>query len=149
MGIVSFIMSLLSKWPRKARAPGKKDKPAARVLVVDDDVSVCDVLEEFLRSRGYEVYAALDGPNAIATVKEVRPHIVLLDIIMPGMGGIKVLKEIKRVDPSASVIMVTGVGDDELARRTLELGAYDYITKPVNFDYLENALMVKIIDLLG
>jgi two-component system NtrC family response regulator len=149
MGIVSFIMSLLSKWLRKASAPGKKDKPAARVLVVDDDVTVCDVLEEFLRYKGYDVYAALDGPTGIAKVKEVRPHIVLLDIIMPGMGGIEVLKEIKRIDPSVGVIMVTGVGDDELGRRTLELGAYDYITKPVNFDYLEKALMVKIIDLLG
>lgn len=121
----------------------------ARVLVVDDHVTVCNVLEEFLRSRGYDVYTALDGPTAIAKVKELRPHIVLLDIIMPGMGGIEVLKEIKRIDPSVGVIMLTGVGDDELGRRTLELGAYEYITKPINFDYLENALMVKTIDLLG
>jgi DNA-binding response OmpR family regulator len=121
----------------------------ARVLVVDDNVTVCNVLEEFLRSRGYDVYTALDGPNAIAKVKELRPHIVLLDIIMPGMGGIEVLKEIKRIDPSVGVIMLTGVGDDELGRRTLELGAYEYITKPINFNYLENALMVKTIDLLG
>jgi DNA-binding response OmpR family regulator len=121
----------------------------ARVLVVDDHVTVCSVLEEFLRSRGYDVYTALDGPTAIAKVKELRPHIVLLDIIMPGMGGIEVLKEIKRIDPSVGVIMLTGVGDDELGRRTLELGAYEYITKPINFNYLENALMVKTIDLLG
>jgi DNA-binding response OmpR family regulator len=121
----------------------------ARVLVVDDHVTVCNVLEEFLRSRGYDVYTALDGPTAIAKVKEFRPHIVLLDIIMPGMGGIEVLKEIKRIDPSVGVIMLTGVGDDELGRRTLELGAYEYITKPINFNYLENALMVKTIDLLG
>lgn len=121
----------------------------ARVLVVDDSVTVCNVLEEFLRSRGYDVYTALDGPTAIAKVKELRPHIVLIDIIMPGMGGIEVLKEIKRIDPSVGVIMLTGVGDDELGRRTLELGAYEYITKPINFEYLENALMVKTIDLLG
>ena len=67
--------------------------------MVDDSVTVCNVLEEFLRSRGYGVYTALDGPTAIAKVKELRPHIVLLDIIMPGMGGIEVLKEIKRIDP--------------------------------------------------
>jgi DNA-binding response OmpR family regulator len=149
MGMISLIKSVLSKWPRKASTPGREDKPVARVLVVDDNVTVCNVLEEFLRSRGYDVYTALDGPNAIAKVKELRPHIVLLDIIMPGMGGIEVLKEIKRIDPSVGVIMLTGVGDDELGRRTLELGAYEYITKPINFDYLENALMVKTIDLLG
>ena len=149
MGIVSFILSLLSKGPKKASTPGRKDKPMVRILVVDDDVTVCDVLEEFLRSRGYDVYTALDGPNAIAKVKEVRPHIVLLDIMMPGMGGIETLKEIRKVDPSVGVIMVTGVRDDELGRRTLELGAYDYITKPIDFDYLETVLKVKMIDLLG
>ena len=120
-----------------------------KILVVEDEITICNVLREFLSLKGYEVYTALDGPAAIAKVKEFRPHIVLLDIIMPGMGGIQVLKEIKKVDPRAGVIMVTGVGDNELGRRALELGAYDYITKPVNFDYLETVLRVKMIDLLG
>jgi DNA-binding response OmpR family regulator len=142
-------VSLLSKWPKKASTLGRKDKPVLRVLVVDDDITVCDILEEFLRSRGYEAYTALDGPAAIAKVKELRPHIVLLDIIMPGMGGMEILKEIKRIDPSVAVIMVTGVGDNEVGRRALELGAYDYITKPVDFNYLETVLKVKLIDLLG
>ena len=120
-----------------------------RILVVDDEIAICNLLRKFLDLKGYEVYTALDGPAAIAKVKEFRPHIVLLDIMMPGMGGIQVLKEIKKVDPRAGVIMVTGVGDNELGRRALELGAYDYITKPVNFDYLETVLRVKMIDLLG
>jgi two-component system OmpR family response regulator len=120
-----------------------------RILVVDDEVEVCSVLRDFLTVKGFEAYTALDGQTAITKVKDIRPHIVLLDIIMPGMGGIEVLKEIKRVDPSVAVIMVTGVRDDELGRRTFELGAYDYITKPVDFDYLETLLKVKIIDLLG
>ena len=120
-----------------------------RILVVDDEIAICNLLRKFLDLKGYEVYTALDGPAAIAKVKELRPHIVLLDIMMPGMGGIQVLKEIKKVHPRAGVIMVTGVGDNELGRRALELGAYDYITKPVNFDYLETVLRVKMIDLLG
>jgi DNA-binding response OmpR family regulator len=146
---VCSIVSLLSKSPKKASTLGRKDKPVLRVLVVDDDVTGCKVLGEFLRSRGYEAYTALDGPAAIAKVKEIRPHIVLLDIIMPGMGGMEILKEIKRIDPSVAVIMVTGVGDNEVGRRALELGAYDYITKPVDFNYLETVLKVKLIDLLG
>lgn len=124
-------------------------KKMEKILVVDDEISICNLLRKFLDLKGYEVYTALDGPAAIAKVKEFRPHIVLLDIMMPGMGGIQVLKEIKKVDPRAGVIMVTGVGDNELGRRALELGAYDYITKPVNFDYLETVLRVKMIDLLG
>ena len=120
-----------------------------KILVVEDEITIRNVLREFLSLKGYEVYTALDGAAAIAKVKELRPHIVLLDIMMRGMGGIQVLKEIKKIDPRAGVIMVTGVGDNELGRRALELGAYDYITKPVNFDYLETVLRVKMIDLLG
>ena len=120
-----------------------------RIFLVDDEIAICTLLRKFLTSKGYEVYTALDGQTAIARVKELKPHIVLLDIMMPGMGGIETLKEIKKVDPRVGVIMVIGVGDDELGRRTLELGAYEYITKPVNFDYLETVLKVKMIDLLG
>jgi DNA-binding NtrC family response regulator len=120
-----------------------------RILVVDDEIEVCNVLQEFLSSKGYEVYSALDGPTAISKVKEVRPHIVLLDIIMPGMGGIDVLKEIGEVDSRVGVIMVTAVADHELAKRAIELGAYDYLTKPMDLDYLETVVLVKIIDLLG
>jgi DNA-binding NtrC family response regulator len=120
-----------------------------RILVVDDEIEVCNVLQEFLSSKGYEVYSALDGATAISKVKEVRPHIVLLDIIMPGMGGIDALKEIREVDDRVGVIMVTAVADHELAKRAIELGAYDYLTKPMDLDYLETVVLVKIIDLLG
>jgi len=120
-----------------------------RILVVDDEIHACDVLEKFFNLKGYEVYTAQDGQAAINKVKEFRPHIVLLDIMMPGMGGIDVLKEIKKIDPAAGVIMVTAVADEELAKRALELGAYDYITKPVNLNYLETVVIVKIVDFLG
>ena len=65
------------------------------------------------------------------------------------MGGIDALKEIRKIDPRVGVIMVTAISDEELGKRAIALGACDYITKPLNFDYLETALMVKMIDLLG
>ncbi len=120
-----------------------------RILVVDDEIEQCNVLKKFLSLKGYEVDTATNGSAAIDKVKQVRPHIVLLDIRMPEMDGIEVLQEIKKADPAVGVIMVTGVTDHEEAKKTLELGAYDYITKPVDFDYLETVLMVKIVDLLG
>ena len=120
-----------------------------RILVVDDDVKVCNILKEFLSSKGYEVYTAFSGKEAIKKVKEIRPHIVLLDIIMPAMGGIEALKEIKRIDPGVCVVMITAVIDKELALRTLELGAYDYITKPLDLKYIETVVLVKIIDITG
>lgn len=120
-----------------------------RVLIVDDEIETCNVLKEFLDLKGYETEIALNGKDAIKKVKEIRPHIVLLDIMMPGMDGIETLKEIKKIDPRVGVIMVTAVSDEELAKSTLKLGAYEYITKPVDIDYLETVLMVKIVDLLG
>jgi DNA-binding response OmpR family regulator len=120
-----------------------------RILVVDDEVAICNLLKEFLSRKGYDVYTAPDGRAAIAMVKERRPHIVLLDIMMPGMGGIDTLKEIKKVDPRVVVIMLTAIADNELGLRTLELGASDYICKPLDLSYLESLLAVKTIDLLG
>ena len=81
-----------------------------RILVVDDEIAICNLLRQFLTSKGYEVYTAPDGQTAIARVRELRPHIVLLDIMMPGMGGIDTLKEIKKVDPRVAVIMLTAIG---------------------------------------
>jgi two-component system OmpR family response regulator len=120
-----------------------------RILVVDDETTIRNLLKEFLSRKGYDVYTAPDGRTAIAEVKEIRPHIVLLDIMMPGMGGIDTLKEIRKIDPRVGVIMVTGISDEELGKRAIALGACDYITKPLNFDYLESALLVKMMDLLG
>lgn len=120
-----------------------------RILVVDDDIEICSVLEDFLNLKGYAVYTASNGENAVRQVKEVKPHIILLDVAMPGIDGIETLQEIKKVDPAVGVIMITSVVDEELARRAIASGAYEYITKPLDFHYLEIVLLVKIIDLLA
>lgn len=118
----------------------------ARILVVDDEFEVCNILKKFLTSKGYEVNTAMDGEAAIKKVKEFSPNVVLLDIMMPGIGGIETLKEIKKIDPSIGVIMVTAVIDEDLAKRALEIGAFEYITKPINLHYLENVVLVKMTD---
>lgn len=115
-----------------------------RILVVDDEMNVIRLLEKFLISKEYEVFTAADGPTAVDKVKKLKPQIVLLDVLMPGMNGVDVLREIKEAEPDTSVIMVTAVGDEEIARDCLKLGAFDYITKPINLDYLETCLLVKM-----
>ncbi len=120
-----------------------------RILVVDDEVEVLGMLEAFLSAKGYTVHTAQSGRGALELVKEVRPHIVLLDIMMPEMSGIEVLKKIKAMDPAIGVVMATAIKDEELAKKTMELGAYDYIVKPFNLNYLENVLLVKMADILG
>lgn len=118
----------------------------AKILVVDDEIEACNALKEFLGLKGYEVYTAQDGKTAIDKVQELRPQLILLDMIMPGMHGIEVLKEIKKIDPEIGVIMVTVVTDEAQAKKALKLGAYDYITKPVDLNYLDTVVMVKILD---
>jgi DNA-binding response OmpR family regulator len=119
-----------------------------KILVVDDEPEACDALKEFLSMKGYEVSTAQDGQTALRRLKKYKPQIVLLDVIMPGMNGIEVLQEIKKMDPKIGVIMVTVVTDEAQAKKTLELGAYDYITKPVDLNYLETVVLVKILDYL-
>lgn len=114
-----------------------------RVLVVDDEINILRLLKRFLTSKSYEVSVATDGRMALQKVKEVNPDIVLLDIMMPGFGGIDTLKEIKKINPKISVIMITALIDEEVAKRTLQLGAADYIVKPINIDYLETCLLVN------
>ncbi|MFH1241149.1 MAG: response regulator [Pseudomonadota bacterium] len=120
-----------------------------KILVVDDESHVVRLLKKFLGSKKYEVYTATNGMEAIEKVKKVDPHIVLLDILMPGMGGMDCLKEIKKLNPKTVVVMVTAVIDEELAIRALQLGADDYITKPLDLNYIETVVLVKIIQLLG
>ena len=120
-----------------------------RILVVDDEIEVCRTLKDFLVLKGYEVQTAQSGKEALEKVKAFNPHVVLLDIIMPGMGGIDTMKEIKAIAPKTGIIMVTAVAEEKVAQKTLEIGAYDYILKPFDLEYLESVIMVKIIDVLA
>jgi DNA-binding response OmpR family regulator len=116
----------------------------ARVLVVDDHAAVRDLLREFLVIKGYEVDEAATGAEALSRLREGRPHLVLLDLTLPDMSGLVVLREVQAIDPAVGVIMITGVQEDEMARVALQAGAFDYITKPVDLGYLERSLWHKI-----
>ena len=117
-----------------------------KILVVDDEQAVCNMLKKFLSNKGYETIIALSGEEAIIKVKEEKPHVVLLDIKMPKMDGLEALKRIKEIDKEVGVVMITAVKDEEMGKKCLELGAYDYITKPLPLDYLESVLLIKLLD---
>ncbi len=131
--------------------PGKsKDEHLkGKILVVDDDVMVRNFLERFLSKKSYQVDTAENGNQAIEIIKKERPHLVLLDIKMPAMNGIDVLKEIKKIDPSVGVIMITALQEEEIAQEAMRLGADDYICKPFDIDYLENSVLAKIVLMTG
>jgi DNA-binding response OmpR family regulator len=115
-----------------------------RVLVVDDEPDFIELLREFLTVKGYEVTAASDGEEALRKVKEDRPHLILLDVRMPKMNGLEVLKQVREIDHEVGVIMVTAVNEEETGRQALKMGAFDYITKPLDLNYLERSLWYKI-----
>jgi two-component system, NtrC family, response regulator AtoC len=114
------------------------------VLVVDDESSVREILAEFLTLKGYEVKSASNGVEALRLVQEDRPHLILLDVCMPGMNGLEVLQKIREIDQEVGVIMVTGFNEDGMGLEALQLGAFDYITKPLDFEYLERAVWYNV-----
>ena len=110
------------------------------ILLVDDERDIREVLNLSLSDMGYQVYEAENGDQALGIFKEVLPAIVLTDIKMPVMDGIELLEKVKRENPEAEVIMITGHGDMDLAIKSLKYKATDFITKPINVDVLEIAL---------
>lgn len=103
----------------------------ARILIVDDDPSIGEVLELFLRAEGYDTRVALSGPAAITTFDEYQPHLVLLDLNLPGMDGISVCRTIREYS-GTPIIMVTARTDPQDIVHGLEAGADDYVEKPFN-----------------
>lgn len=100
------------------------------VLVVDDAEFMIRVLEEMFASEGYAVRAARSGPEALALYEEVLPDLVTLDVVMPGMDGLEVLRRLREIDPSAKVIVVSAVGLEARVMEAVRLGARNYILKP-------------------
>ena len=117
---------------------------AGKVLVVDDEPEVRQVLHEFLVSRGYEVALAANGSEALDSLQALKPDLILLDVAMPGMDGVETLKRIVAVDPSLPVIMVTANADIGVTSKLLALGAVDYVPKPFDLDYLDQAVSIQV-----
>ncbi|MBN1843757.1 MAG: response regulator [Deltaproteobacteria bacterium] len=112
----------------------------SKLLLIDDEESIRKVLGLYLRSKGYEVITAADGPKGIDLFLQERPPIVLTDMKMPGMDGIEVLRRIKEASPETEVIVITGHGDMDLAIQSLKLNASDFVTKPVGDEVISVAL---------
>ena len=118
--------------------------PVARILVIDDNPDVVDILVTCLRGEGYGILGARTSDEGLKLVSLSRPDLVLLDILMPGLNGIEVLKRIRSITPTTKVIMVTGNADLPLAREALELGAVAYVDKPFDLAYLKRVVAMAL-----
>jgi len=120
------------------------EKPAAerslRALVVDDQESVRSVLRRFISRLGWEVATAENGFQAVESAKKKRFDLYVLDVRMPGMNGLETLREIRRIDPSAQVVMMTGCADMNILPAIRAEGVIDILAKPFDLGRLREIL---------
>ena len=128
--------------PRQAPAPAPH--PAGKnngvVLLADDDIPFKRALARLLSDDGYEVLQADDGERAVQLALVRRPDVAVLDISMPGLDGVAVLRELAPELPRTGFIMLSGRDDGDVARACLEIGALDYLTKPADIEKLEGII---------
>jgi DNA-binding NtrC family response regulator len=107
-----------------------------KLMLVDDEERFLSTTAKLLARKGFKVFTALSGSEALDHLKQHNIHVVILDVKMPGMDGIAILKEIKRSFPLVEVVMLTGHGTVESAVEGLKSGATDFLSKPMDIDEL-------------
>ena len=112
-----------------------------KLLLVDDEQDFVETLAERLRLRDFGSTVALDGETALSIVKEGVPDVMLLDIMMPGINGLEVIERVQENYPNLHVFIVTGHGGEKEKTRAMQLGAFAYMTKPVDFETLIITIM--------
>lgn len=118
-----------------------------KLIVVDDEERICNYLTEFFKKRGYQTFGFTSSKEALSAVEKERPNIILLDINMPEMDGLELLKKIREVDKESKIIMVTVVNDKAIEQEAIEFGADAFVKKPFYSDYLEDVVLGKIEEL--
>jgi two-component system nitrogen regulation response regulator NtrX len=113
----------------------------SKILIIEDDKAIVDVLRMILEHDGYSIDHAFNGQIGIQKFKDIDPDVVLLDIKMPRMDGIEVLQELKKINQKSIIIMISGHGNIETAVQTTKLGAYDFISKPFDVDRLKLTIL--------
>ena len=110
------------------------------VLIVDDEGQFVDAVVERLRLRGFDAKGVTSGHDAMELLHQGSYDVVLLDVKMPGLGGLEVIRKVKEKWPDLQVVMLTGHGSSQDAEKGMELGAFEYVMKPVNIDDLTDIL---------
>jgi DNA-binding NtrC family response regulator len=113
---------------------------AIKVMLIDDEVAFANTLAQRLRMRDLKVDTAYDGEQALSKLKQAETDIIVLDLKMPGMHGMEVLKEIKKAYPDIQVIVLSGHGTDKDEEEARRLGGFDFLKKPADIDHLEHKI---------
>jgi DNA-binding response OmpR family regulator len=113
-----------------------KKKKDIKVLLVDDEIAFVNTLAQRLRMRKLLVDTVYDGEQALSYIKEIEPDVIVLDLKMPGLHGIEVLREIKKIKREIQVIILTGHGTEKDEEEAKKLGGFDFLRKPADIDLL-------------
>jgi len=117
-----------------------------KILIIEDDVAFCLMMKTFLTKKGFEVFSAFSFKEATAILKEQKLHLVLTDVRLPDSDGIEILKHVKEVDTSIQVILMTGYTDIKTAVNVMKIGAFDYVSKPINSEEILHAIQTALAD---
>jgi two-component system, response regulator, stage 0 sporulation protein F len=118
---------------------------SSKILIVDDQYGIRILLNEVFQKEGYTTYQAANGMQALEIVRKHRPDLVLLDMKIPGMDGIEILKRLKEIDQDIKVIIMTAYGELDMIQETKELGAIMHFAKPFDIDDLREAVKKHLI----
>jgi len=115
-----------------------------KILIVDDEPGVCDIIYKTFTYSGFTAFTATKAKKALSILKKEKPKIVFLDILMPDVDGLELLKQMKEIDPGLIVIIVTAKQDEETRNKALQYGADEVVTKPFSHNYLRDVVVEKI-----
>ncbi len=112
----------------------------SRVLVVDDDPGMLELMEVYISRQGFQVIGVPSGEDALGTLDDTQPDLVILDLVLPGMGGLDVLRQLKQALPRVPVVMVSGHGQARNIVESMRRGASDFLRKPFELEELDRVL---------
>ncbi len=121
-------------------AVGPCRRTRRKVLIVDDEYLIRHAMQKLMEDEGFSAFTAGCGDDALRQLSEQKPDIVILDIHLPDINGLVLLKTIKEISPSVAVIMATGCPDMQASEEAMKMGALDYIAKPVSIDTLKTLM---------
>ena len=116
----------------------------SKILIVDDDDNACTLLRSFLEEMDHDVIVSHNGTDALEKVSSQKPDIMLLDLVMRGIDGMEVLRRVRLFDKRIGIIMVSAVMNEQICQEALEKGADEFITKPVDYDHLNECILVDL-----
>lgn len=114
------------------------------ILIVDDEPAIATMLADHLVPQGYKVEVALHGGDAVMLASLERPDAVILDLMLPDMSGEHIFQQLRDLDASIAIVLLTGMADETVARALLRAGAFDYLRKPPDFQRLHAAIALAV-----